>query len=187
MTNADAVPRENAQRARVKRNGRASVRARFSARVGGMTPSGCLPWTGSAHPTGYGFLRINGRRVRAHRASWLLARGEIPPGAFVCHHCDNPQCVNVAHLYIGSPASNSADMVARNRSGKGSRHSGAKLTGAEVVAIREQWRGGATQYALAKKYGVTRSMVWRIVRRRAWTHIPEQTAAARAWVAANES
>jgi hypothetical protein len=78
--------------------------------------SGCWLWTGARFKTGYGGLRAdNGRTVRAHRFSYELRRGPIPPGLDVMHACDVRLCVNPAHLSIGTRLDNMRDAVAKGR------------------------------------------------------------------------
>jgi hypothetical protein len=92
-----------------------AVKEHFASKVRPVK-SGCHIWIGSKFSSGYGRFWAAGKSRRAHRAVWELANGRsVPEGMFVCHHCDNPACVNIAHLYLGTPLDNMRDKVARGR------------------------------------------------------------------------
>ncbi len=123
---------------------------------------GCWTWSGDRIVDGYGRIRVHGRLVLAHRMSWELHFRPIPDGLDVLHHCDNPPCVRPDHLFLGTPADNSADMVAKGR------HYGShKLTAEDVQTIR---RSRDTAANLATRFSVTRSTVYYIRARKTWKH-----------------
>lgn len=86
---------------------------RRSVRIGD-----CTVWRGAKDTGGYGRIHLtNPRRLEGtHRVSYLLFVGQIPPGMFVLHKCDNPPCINPAHLYLGDQADNQRDASDRGRS-----------------------------------------------------------------------
>ena len=85
-----------------------------------------------------------GRTMTASRAAWILSNGAIPNRKHVLHRCDNPPCINPAHLFLGTHQDNMDDMARKNRKPS-------KLTLADVKAIRESRSTSAT---LARQYGV---------------------------------
>lgn len=138
-----------------------------------VSDDGCLIWTGHTTPGGYGKIRARGTRLFIHRLAYELMVGEIRDGLCVCHKCDNPRCVNIDHLFLGTRADNNADKVRKNRQSRGSAHSMpgerhplAKLSVSQVMAIRETT--GKTQRQVAEEYGVSQSIVSRIITNKNW-------------------
>jgi hypothetical protein len=127
----------------------------------------------------------HGKKVPAHRFSYEISNGPIPPGMMVCHHCDTRACIRPSHLFLGTQKDNIQDAVSKNRMARGTRHGShtkpetlrrgmghgmAKLKDDEVIQIR-QLAGSATQEAIAKLYGVSQFKVSSIIRRKTWAHI----------------
>jgi hypothetical protein len=137
----------------------------------------CWLWNGCIRSDGRGFTSYGReRKMLAHRLAWELTYGPIPEGVCVCHRCDNPRCVRPDHLFLGTQQDNLRDMRNKDRGAipaprQGSKHHKAKLTEADVLAIRQAYAEGETQIALARRYGVTGSNMCSIVNGKTWTHL----------------
>lgn len=130
--------------------------------------TGCHVWQGGLLKSGYGCFRSR----PAHRWIWAYINGAIPDGLVVRHKCDNPPCVNVDHMELGTVRQNQDDMVSRGRSLKGSKNAIAKLDEEKVREIRIAVRDKAsTQLDLARKYGVTPPCINAIIVGRSWKHV----------------
>ena len=145
-----------------------------------VRPSGCWEWQGAKSPLGHGYIG-RGRRgegvVGAHRVAWEHANGPIPPGMCVCHHCDNPPCVRPDHLFLGTRADNNKDMtrkgrhaahIGTQRSLRGSQHHAATITEDTARAIRD---ASGTHAEVARQYGVSHFIAYRIRTGKTWTHV----------------
>ena len=134
--------------------------------------TGCIEWNGSSDQKGYGHLRISGKLVKAHRYAWARQNGEIPKGLIIRHKCDNPKCVNIDHLEIGTHIDNVSDMDQRGRrvnaQAKGSCHVLSKVSEADIPKIRADNR---RQIEIAKDYGISQAVVSKIKLRQAWGHV----------------
>lgn len=75
----------------------------------------CWLWLGHKSSKGYGGVQVDGLSKKAHRVAYELVNGPIPEGLYACHTCDNPSCVNPAHIFLGTQHENMADMVAKGR------------------------------------------------------------------------
>lgn len=144
-------------------------------------PGSCWVWTASRHASGYGTFRMGPKILKAHRVAWMLSNGAIGEGLYVCHHCDNPSCVNPAHLFVGTPADNSQDREAKGRRAavKGSEHGMAKLTESAVQDILRRLAAGERQKSIAEIYGVDFTLVSMIKRDLIWRHVPRPRSAPR--------
>jgi len=137
--------------------------------------SGCWLWTGSLDGSGYGQIGTGlnkPKMARAHRASWELHKGQIPEGLCVLHKCDVPSCVNPDHLFLGTFADNTHDMMEKGRwrAGPlvphyGTDHGRAKLTTEQVQHIRKK---ELLLREYAALYGIGTSQVWRVQRGEQW-------------------
>ena len=137
-----------------------------------ITESGCWEFDGGRNPDDYGVLAVGDYRdgishpQLAHRVAYSSWVGPIPDGQVVRHTCDNPPCINPAHLVPGTRLDNSADAIERGRLAGRDRLPGAKLTNSQVADIRGLYATGVvSQRAIAEDYGVSQQLISQLVRK----------------------
>ena len=146
-----------------------------------VVSDGCWAWVGSVLRKGRrGVLSVNGKNVTAPRVSWFVHNGEWPPDElFVCHSCDNPNCVNPQHLWLGTGSDNLRDAAKKGRfhlqidstSVQGERHGNAKLNDNLVRQIRGWYKEGLSIRKIANKVGVSRHPIQRVTSGSGWRHV----------------
>lgn len=138
-----------------------------------VNETGCWEWSGHRNNKGYGAMS-QGRL--AHRVAWEEANGPIPPGCVVCHHCDNPPCVNPEHLFLGTQRDNLRDASGKRRlsptsltnlRGRSVGYTSEKrrFSDEQVACIRSRYAEGERQVVLASEFGVAQGIISSIVRR----------------------
>jgi hypothetical protein len=151
------------------------VAERFWAKVDKRGPDECWDWVGGKGTRGYGSHRRLpcSKPERTNRISYEIHYGKIPAGMFVCHRCDRPECVNPAHLWLGTPADNAADMATKGRAApkSGCLNGRAKLSPVQVQEIKARLRAGVQGRTLAREFGVSDMAISRIKRGRLWRHM----------------
>ena len=145
---------------------------RFWSRVA-VAEAGCWLWTRGKDRHGYGAISYRRKMLKAHRVAWELSFGKVPDGAMVCHRCDTPACARPSHLFAGSAAMNSADMVAKGRASHAPRATGERNGGAEVTVpvvryVRALVESGMSQSEAGRRVGLSVCQVGNIVHRRHW-------------------
>jgi hypothetical protein len=123
------------------------------------------------HPDGYIYVSWKGSsQRRLHRWVYEQEHGKIPDGLVVRHKCDNPSCINLEHMELGTQQENVKDMVERNRvaNHNGELNPNATLTEQDVRDIKASKEGSN---ALGRCYGVDRTVIWKIRTGRLWAHV----------------
>jgi len=141
-----------------------SLKDRFFARFVKLE-NGCWQWRAHTDKDGYGVLPGDSKNTRAHRLSYELHKGQIQDGFVICHHCDNPGCVNPDHLFIGTTKDNAQDALQKGRAYVGEKNGRSKLTKENVKEILNSTLNGPQ---LANKFGVTRHTINRVRRGVTW-------------------
>lgn len=148
-----------------------TLKESFDAYCPRLEASECWEWQGPKNKYGYGVVHFAGKRERAHRVSYLLHRGKIPNGICVCHRCDNRICVNPEHLFLGTSAKNTADMVKKGRQARGERQGSSVLTEDKVREIRRLHKSGLGSREIANLFSVSSNTVQHILKGTRWKHV----------------
>lgn len=155
----------------------AALEEKFLSRSATGRYDDCWYWLGCVQSNGYGRMKVKGKTDFAHRWAYRVFRGETPKGLDVCHTCDNRQCVNPAHLFLGIRLENMQDCKAKGRHSHGPAHAakisgergpGAKLTTKQVKEIISCRRDGLTPAKIAERFGVDPSTIRNILSGRTW-------------------
>jgi hypothetical protein len=145
------------------------------AKISPEPMSGCWLWIGYCGRGGYARFGFNTAErqtlIDAHRASWMLFRGEIPRGIRVCHLCDVRSCVNPEHLFLGTALDNARDMIAKGRGAYLDKHPMRKLSWADVREIRSLHQRKSLQQDIADRFGITQTTVSNIVHGHTWREL----------------
>lgn len=133
--------------------------ARFWSKVNVRGDDDCWFWRAEKNADGYGMFTVDGGGpVYAHATAYLLFYGVLPPGLYPWQVCGRSACCNPKHLYVSSKRENA---VKKRRGGPPR-----KLSPARIMLLHDEYKNGCKQYMLAKKYGISKSTVSRLLRSR---------------------
>ncbi len=133
----------------------------------------CWLWTAAKNEKGYGVFGIGKETDKAPRISWRLLKGPIPRGLFVLHKCDNPACVRIEHLFLGTNKENVDDMIAKGRNSKPPEMGGWNKKSIEFFLL--PWLGKVADTKIANAAGVSKRVIQRLRNERGIPPFPCQT------------
>lgn len=141
---------------------------------GGATPVRLRSWLlrTSVNSRGYAVAYLRRQGLRAARTVHRLVAeaflGKRPRGADIRHLDGNRFNNTVVNLRYGSRSENERDKIAHGSSNRGGRNGNAKLSAADVVAIRSMRQAGALQREIAVRFGISRRHVGQVLAGRSW-------------------
>lgn len=151
-----------------------SPEERFEQQYEKDEETGCWVWTGTRHDRGYGQIGVDSKTVGAHRYSYELHNGDIPEGAFICHKCHNPPCVNPDHLYAGDAKSNAQDAIDNGDWPEiyGERQGNSSLSDEQAVEIRERYASEDLTYAdIEREYEISPPAISNLINGNTYPHV----------------
>lgn len=133
----------------------------------------CWEWNGLRDKRGYGRVAVEGRKMRfAHRIAYMTWVSDLADSDYMCHKCDNPSCINPAHLFPGDQTANMSDAAKKDRTAFGVRQGQAKLNDDLVREIRARYvPRKVSQAYLAAEYGVSQAAINKVVRGKTWRRV----------------
>jgi hypothetical protein len=148
-----------------------TLQERFDAKYTPEPNTGCWLWFGAVDGCGYGKMMVKGVLKGAHRLSLILTGVEIPAGAYVCHKCDNPCCVNPEHLFIGSPRDNTKDAFKKGRivRARGTTHYASRFSERDVLDIIKRFNNGERPVDIARVYQAPDTTVHNVIKGNSWS------------------
>lgn len=141
------------------------IEVRFAEKFERRGPHECWPWTGSADRWGRGYILYEGKVRRAPRVAWALHHGvPFPEDKDACHTCDNPSCVNPAHIWPGTESDNQIDAELKGRQAR-------VLTPALVREMRIRHAAGEQTADIARALGVAPVTARYAIHRKSWRYV----------------
>jgi len=166
------------------------LKQRLLSKIKVNSDTQCWEWTDCCDHVGYGLIRIRSwpYSLGAHRVSAYVFLGvsiyKREDNKYICHHCDNPPCINPSHLFVGTAKENMHDAI---RKGKmnfdrsscggmrkewiGTKCKQAKLNKKSVLEIRRRYNSGDSGTHLAKEFGLSNGAMYRVINRQSWRHV----------------
>lgn len=132
-----------------------------------IAENGCWEWAAALGANGYGQFKF-GRIAYAHRFSYYIFNGDLCEGMEICHTCDNPACVNPAHLWQGTKSENMRDAAMKGRTNT------VRLSPDDVRRIRNLHNLKYPVADLARRFNCTTTTIYDIVNRRSWNYITDK-------------
>lgn len=133
----------------------------------------CEEWVAGRDKDGYGMFRDPTAKTtkRTHRYVWEQVNGPIPKGMCILHSCDNPSCVRIDHLRIGTHRENMDERSARGRTARGAKSGQSKITEEDVIEIRRLSAAGLSAVKIGKLFGLGHTQTHNIAVGKKWSHI----------------